>query len=114
MLLENKEVILVDDGIETGATVGVAIQLMRKMKVKKVFVAVPIASPEVVKKINNQVDKMVTVVEPQFVNSIEKWYEDFDQVENEEVLKMLGDYSISRQYPYNKNIIIEIQNSFHT
>jgi predicted phosphoribosyltransferase len=114
LLLENKEVILVDDGIETGATVGVAIQLMRKMKVKKVFVAVPIASPEVVKKINNQVDKMVTVVEPQFVNSIEKWYEDFDQVENEEVLKMLGDYSISRQYPDNKNIIIEIQNSFHT
>ena len=110
-LLENKEVILVDDGIETGATVGVAIQLMKKMKVAKIVVVVPVASPEMIKKIKNQVDKIITVVAPQFVNSIDNWYEDFDQVENEEVLKVLSDYSTVRQYRENKNLILKIQNS---
>lgn len=112
--LDNKEIILVDDGVETGATLGLAIQLMKKNNVKKIMVAVPIASPEIIKKITNQVDEMITVLAPQFVNLIEKWYEDFDQVESEEVVNILSDFANSRQYRENKNLILKIQSGLRT
>ena len=90
--LENKDVIIVDDGIATGATIEVVLQLMQKKKVKKIIIATPVISPDVIQKLQNHVDKIISVIAPQFLSSIGEWYEDFDQVETKNVVKILNNY----------------------
>lgn len=91
--LENKDIILVDDGIATGATMEVVIQLMKKKKVGKIYIAVPVASPETVHKLSTEVHKVIYALAPEFLTSVGQWYEDFRQVETDEVLKILKNYS---------------------
>jgi putative phosphoribosyl transferase len=94
--LENKTVILVDDGIATGATMEVVIQLMKKKKVKKIIIAAPVVSPDTIHKFMNHTDKVVSVIAPQFLTSVGEWYEEYNQVESSDVLQALKDFSSYR------------------
>lgn len=87
--LKNKTVILVDDGIATGATMKAAIQSVRRHKPSSIIVAVPVAPPDTVEELKKEVDKLVCpiVFEPFF--AIGQFYEDFNQVSDEEVIKLL-------------------------
>ena len=87
--LKNKTVILVDDGIATGATMKAAIQSVRRQKPSSIIVAVPVAPPDTVNELKKEVDKLVCpiVFEPFF--AIGQFYEDFNQVSDEEVIKLL-------------------------
>lgn len=91
--LENKDIILVDDGIATGATMEVVIQLLKKKKVGKIIIAVPVASPEKLQELVTQTYKTISVIAPEFLTSVGQWYEDFNQVETAEVLKILDNYA---------------------
>lgn len=87
--LRDKTVILVDDGIATGATVRAAVKSLRRQKPRAVIVAVPVAPPESVRALEREVDKVVCLVvfEPFF--AIGQFYEDFSQVSDEEVIEFL-------------------------
>ncbi|KAG9303457.1 hypothetical protein G9A89_013784 [Geosiphon pyriformis] len=83
-------VILVDDGIATGATMMVAIQSIKKMNPAKVIVAAPVGALDTLEKIKREVDQVVCPLKPPDLVGIGMWYLDFNQTEDAEVLKLLN------------------------
>ncbi|HUW22352.1 MAG TPA: phosphoribosyltransferase [Candidatus Bathyarchaeia archaeon] len=84
-----KTVILTDDGIATGATMEAAIRYVIKKSPKKIILAIPVASPESISKLKDLVDEVVCLEEPSFFSAVGQFYQDFPQISDEEVLKIL-------------------------
>jgi putative phosphoribosyl transferase len=87
--LEGKIVILADDGIATGDTMLAAIRYIRKQKPAKIVVAVPVASTSANKLLTPEVDEFVCLLLPYHFSAVGEFYENFNQVSDEEVLKFL-------------------------
>ena len=87
--LKNKVIILVDDGIATGATVLAAVKFIKKLGAKKIVVATPVAPPDAVKKLRTEVDEVITLETPELFFAIGQFYEDFEQISDEEVIELL-------------------------
>lgn len=85
--LEGKEVILVDDGIATGETMVLAVQIVKRKIPKKVIVAVPVASRDVLKRLD--ADEVVCFLEVESLGAIGEFYTDFLPVEDSEVKRLL-------------------------
>jgi predicted phosphoribosyltransferase len=90
--LAGKAIIIVDDGIATGATIRVAILWARKQKPKMIILAVPVAPREVVAKLNEIVDKMVVLQTPLEFGAVGEFYDCFEQVSDDEVINLLHKY----------------------
>ncbi|MGL4945429.1 MAG: phosphoribosyltransferase [Fusobacteriaceae bacterium] len=88
--LENKTVILTDDGIATGSTVKVAINFLRRQKVKKIILAVPVAPRDTEMEINSLVDKMLILYIPEYFGAVGQFYKNFNQVTDDEVIDYLN------------------------
>lgn len=87
--IKNKIIILTDDGVATGATISLAIQILKKQKPKKLILAIPIAPPETIIKLKKIADKVICISQPKFLIAIGQFYENFIQTEDEEVKKLL-------------------------
>lgn len=87
--LKNKTVILVDDGLATGATMMAAISEVKKSKAAKVVVAIPVAHPNSLNLIGNKVDDLVCLYSTPAFYAVGQFYENFDQTEDSEVIKLL-------------------------
>lgn len=87
--LEKRVVILVDDGIATGATMFIAAQWINKQNPKQLIIAIPVAPKETIEKLNKIADKVVVLQTPQFFNSVSEFYRNFEQVEDSEVQKIM-------------------------
>lgn len=87
--VKDKTVILVDDGIATGATVEAAIKYLRGKKVKKIVLAVPVAPKSLVKKLKNLVDETHVLDAQDNFFAVGDFYRDFSQVVDEEVIQLL-------------------------
>lgn len=88
--LQGRVTILVDDGIATGATALAAIRALRGDKGPEVLVlAVPVAPPETVASLRGEVDELVCLSTPRPFGSVGAFYEDFEQVSDEEVARLL-------------------------
>lgn len=85
--VKNKIIILIDDGIATGETIHLAVKILKDKGVKKVIVAVPVATKGSLKKLG--ADETVCVLEAESLGAIGEFYEDFSQVEDEQVKKIL-------------------------
>ncbi len=83
--IKNKTVILVDDGIATGASVQAAIRLFQQKKVKRIIVAAPVAARDTYNKLVSVVDEVVCIHTPTLFGGVGQWYQDFDQVSDKEV-----------------------------
>jgi erythromycin esterase-like protein/predicted phosphoribosyltransferase len=105
--LKKRTVILVDDGLATGATVHAAIQFLRKQKVGKIVAAIPVAATEAAEKLKSQVDELVTNEEKQLL-SVGQWYEDFTQVSDEDVLEILHSVNEANPQPGRREVEISI------
>lgn len=92
LILEDKDIILVDDGISSGATMEMAVQLLRKKRVKKIIIASPVAPADVIEKLSRLVDQVITAISPEIFTSIGEWYDDFTQVETKEVINILKEF----------------------
>jgi putative phosphoribosyl transferase len=85
-----KTVILIDDGIGTGASVLAAIQALRQLGPAKIVVAVPVAPPGVGERLAGETDEFVCVATPDHFVAVGQFYDDFSQVSDEEVIGMLS------------------------
>lgn len=82
-------VILVDDGIATGASLLAGIRALRQLRPAKIVVAVPVAPPEACARLAYEVDEIVSVATPEPFGAVGRFYDDFSQVSDEEVLRLL-------------------------
>ena len=90
--LKEKTVVLVDDGLATGATMVVAALWVKKQNPKNIIVAVPVGSRETVQKLSEIVDEVVVLSMPSFFNAVGQFYENFDQVEDSKVQEIMKKY----------------------
>jgi putative phosphoribosyl transferase len=89
--LTDKVVILVDDGLATGASMRAAAQAVRKLRPARVVVAVPVAAPQTRASLEGDVDELVCVFQPDPLIAVGMWYDDFSQVTDQEVCDLLRD-----------------------
>ncbi len=87
--IQGKIVILVDDGIATGATMKAAIRTVRRHGPAEVVVAVPVAPPETIESLKELADSVVCLETPSFFYAIGQFYREFDQVSDTEVIRLL-------------------------
>ena len=89
LALEGKTVILVDDGIATGASTQAAIIALRQLKPARIVLAAPVAPASTCRRLRAEVDDLVCAVTPRAFRAIGEFYEDFSQVSDEEVTALL-------------------------
>ncbi|SES78454.1 Predicted phosphoribosyltransferase [Marinobacter segnicrescens] len=84
-----RTVILVDDGVATGATMKLAVQVLRKRGADWIIVAVPVGPPGTIERFSEVADQCVCLLEPPRFSSVGLWYLDFNQVSEDEVIQAL-------------------------
>jgi len=88
--VKGKTVILIDDGVATGLTFIAAIRELRNKGAKKIVAALPVVSREVLESIKSEVDEVVALLVPRiYLGSVGAYYEEFSQVDDEEVIDVL-------------------------
>lgn len=88
--LEGRVVIVVDDGVATGATARAACQVVRAQGAAYVVLAVPVASPDAAGRLRAEVDEVVCLSTPHLFSAVGEWYRDFSQTSDEEVIALLA------------------------
>lgn len=87
--LKGKTVIIIDDGIATGNTLLGTVHVLRKNNPGKIVIGVPVASQSAVQKLSKEVDEVVAVLIPEEFYGVGAFYEDFEQVSDDEVMRYL-------------------------
>lgn len=87
--LANRCVILVDDGLATGATMRAAVDAVRQDGPAQLVIAVPVAPEDTVEMLRSEVDDLVCLATPEYFRAIGLWYVDFSQVSDDEVRQIL-------------------------
>jgi putative phosphoribosyl transferase len=90
LALAGRTAILVDDGIATGSTMLAAIRVARGLGPAKLVLAVPVAPPQTLAVLEDEVDLLVCLSAPPLFRSVGQWYEAFDQTSDEEVQDLLA------------------------
>jgi predicted phosphoribosyltransferase len=91
--LVGKFVILVDDGIATGATVFAAINWLRSQKIRKLIVAVPVGPRDTIMKLKTVADDVIVLQAPFLFEAVGEFYEDFSQVIDDDVVVTMRKYT---------------------
>ena len=84
--LEERNVIVIDDGLATGATMEATLLWLKTQKVKKIIVATPVSSQEAGIKIAKLCDEFISLITPQDLWAVGMWYKDFDQVSDDDII----------------------------
>jgi putative phosphoribosyl transferase len=87
--VRGRTVILVDDGLATGATMRAAAAALRVQHPERLIVAVPVAPPETCESLRQEVDDVVCALAPEPFLAVGNWYDDFTQTSDEEVRELL-------------------------
>lgn len=85
-----RTVIIVDDGIATGATAAAACEVVRAQGAARVVLAVPVAPPDAVAWLRTEADEVVCLSTPRAFRAVGEWYQDFSQTPDEEVVALLA------------------------
>ena len=88
---EGATVIVVDDGLATGASMRAAVRAVRMRRPARIIVAVPTASTEACALMRTEADEVVCVITPKPFFSVGSWYDDFSQTSDEEVRRLLNE-----------------------
>ncbi len=91
--LEGRTIILVDDGVATGATMKAGIAALKKEKTGKLIIALPVAPPSTADELRNMADEVICLETPEDFAAVGGYYYDFTQVTDEEVVAYLKDAS---------------------
>ena len=87
--VKNKVVILVDDGIATGATMRAAVKALRVMQPSFIVIAVPVVEKNMSEKMKLIADKVIYAINPEVFYAVGEFYQDFSQTTDEEVIALL-------------------------
>ncbi len=87
--LAGRTAVLVDDGIATGATMRAALKAVRQMQPARLVLAVPVAPPDTVQALRDEVDDLVCLAQPVPFHAVGLHYADFDQVPDEDVVALM-------------------------
>jgi predicted phosphoribosyltransferase len=90
LAIEDRVVLLIDDGLATGATMRAAVRVIRTMKPAQVEVAVPVAAGDALATLRRETDAIVALATPEPFVAVGQWYVEFEQVGDAEVLALLG------------------------
>lgn len=90
--LTGKTAIIVDDGIATGATMNAAVLAAKHQQAKRIIVAVPHGAKDTIASMRAQGLGVVALIEPDWYGSVGGFYDEFGQVEDEEVLQLMNNY----------------------
>jgi predicted phosphoribosyltransferase len=88
--VENKTVILVDDGLATGSTMRAAIAALRQRRPGRIVVAVPVGAPSTCDQLRSDVDELICAITPQSFYAVGLWYEDFSQTTDHKIRELLS------------------------
>ena len=88
--LRDRVVILVDDGLATGATMRAAVKALRQRGVAKIVVAVPVGPPDTCREFEDEADETICASAPEFFQAVGQYYEDFSQTSDDEVRDLLA------------------------
>src|SRR5216110_1252558 len=88
--LREKIVILVDDGLATGATMRAAVKALRQSGAAKIVVAVPVGPPDTCREIEQEADETICLSTPAFFQAVGQYYEDFSQTSDDDVRELLN------------------------
>ena len=87
--LINQTIILTDDGIATGNTIKAAIKYAKKIGVKKIILAIPIAPKEKIRSFKKEVDEIICLEQPLEFYGIGQFYKNFEQITDEQVINLM-------------------------
>jgi len=87
--LEGKRVVVVDDGLATGATTTAALRQVREAGASRIVLAVPVGSPDSVERLQSEADEVVVLETPPHFSAVGQFYESFAQVSDEEAMEYL-------------------------
>ncbi|MFC8099824.1 phosphoribosyltransferase [Streptomyces sp. NPDC057363] len=93
--VEGRTVILVDDGLATGATARAALRHLRRLRTARLVLAVPVSAPETAAEMESEADDVVCLHRPPDFRAVGHWYEDFEQVSDDEVIEVLREHDAS-------------------
>ncbi len=89
--IADRTIVLVDDGLATGATMRAAVQAIRLHKPKRVLVAVPVAAPDTCLQMRDEADDVICLTTPEPFNAVGSWYRMFEQTTDAEVQMLLDE-----------------------
>lgn len=90
--IKNRIVIIVDDGIATGATILAAIKMCKKKEAAKIIVAAPISGKEIMKELKKEGDEVIILETPGFYHAVSQAYDNFQQITDEEALGLFENW----------------------
>jgi len=99
-----RTVILVDDGLATGSTMLAAVRSLKVRGAKEIIAAVPVASESGIDLVKSEVDFIYSAYTPAYFSSVGRWYEDFSQVSDEEVIQILNSSLVKVIDERDKNV----------
>jgi len=94
--LKDKTLLVVDDGIATGNTILSTIKMLHDEKPKKIIVAIPVAPPNAIKKLQDSpfIDEVICLIVPIHFQAVGQFYQNFNQIDDAEVNQLLNQISI--------------------
>jgi hypothetical protein len=95
--ISGRSVIVTDDGIATGSTMLAALRVVRKHHPRELIVAVPVAAADRLRQVQPWCDEVVCLLVPEWFSAIGQFYQDFTQVEDDEVLALLRKHGRLRE-----------------
>jgi putative phosphoribosyl transferase len=87
--MEGRTVVLVDDGVATGATMKAAVSTLRQEKPRELIIALPVAPPETAAELRHMADRFVCLETPRVFTAVGSYYRDFPQTTDREVIELL-------------------------
>lgn len=88
-LMKDKTVIIADDGLATGVTAKAAINSVKKRKPKQIIFAAPVCAYDTARELKGLADDVICITRPHDFESVGRWYKEFEQINDEEVVNFL-------------------------
>lgn len=95
--VDGRSVIVTDDGIATGSTMIAALHVLKARKPREIIVAVPVAPPDTLERFRRQGSHVECLLAPEYFGAIGMFYDNFDQVEDSEAVRLLRESRNARQ-----------------
>jgi putative phosphoribosyl transferase len=89
--LQNKTVVIVDDGVATGSTMLAALRALRQSRPARVILAIPVGPPETIQRLGQECDQVVVLATPEPFWAVGRFYTHFGQTSDEEVIELLAE-----------------------